>query len=170
MIDERTGRLVAGHGRRDALLALKQNGHPPPDGIQVDEHGNWFAPVIRGWRSKNDREADAYWLASNRLTEAGGWHEDALAEILAELRDADALSGLGFDDAFLTKLLDDQGTKAGNTDPDDVPVEPKASLRGDGVTAAPSKNYAPSGCRAPAEPDRTRRTPTSDHPCGLIGN
>jgi DNA modification methylase len=128
LLDERTQRLVAGHGRREALLSLKQAQKPPPDGVRV-EGEQWLVPVMRGWASKNDQEAEAYLLASNRLTEAGGWHEDALAEMLQELHANDALEGLGFDDAFLAKLFDDAAPKPGKTDPDVLPPEPTGPLR-----------------------------------------
>lgn len=128
VIDERTMRLVAGHGRKEALLAMKKSGTNPPNGIRIDEDGRWLVPVMRGWRSNSDQEADAYLLASNRLTEVGGWHDGALGEILAELRDADALDGLGFDNEFVSKLLDGP-PKGGKTDPDDVPDEPTGPLR-----------------------------------------
>ena len=36
VIDERTGRLVEGHGRRSALIRLRENGAEPPDGIVAD--------------------------------------------------------------------------------------------------------------------------------------
>jgi hypothetical protein len=114
MLDERTGRLVAGHGRIDQLAAMHAAGQPPPDGIQTDEHGGWLVPVIRGWASGSDAEADAYLVASNQLTVAGGWDEPELAALLAGLAAADAtllaVTGLGEDD--LDRLLDRAGVRA----------------------------------------------------------
>ena len=70
VLDERTKRLLSGHGRIEALQALKEAGEVAPDGIRnVD--GRWFVPVQRGGRTKNDREAEAYIMAANRLTEKG---------------------------------------------------------------------------------------------------
>ena len=39
-IDERTGKLVAGHGRKAALLALRDAGSEPPEGITI-KAGSW---------------------------------------------------------------------------------------------------------------------------------
>jgi DNA modification methylase len=122
LIDERTERLVAGHGRLQALIRLRDKGATPPDGI-VEEDGQWRVPVIRGWASRSDEEAESYLIASNQLTIAGGWDNAALGAMLLDLSDKDPLNlvGLGFDDKMLSKLLDDTQPKAGKTDPDDVP-------------------------------------------------
>jgi hypothetical protein len=109
--DERTGRLVAGHGRLDLMAALfeKAPGRPPV-GVQARRGRNgkiteWLVPVIRGWRSKNDAEAAAYLVASNRISEAGGWDDRALADLLKELKDSDDLAGTGFDERMLANLV-----------------------------------------------------------------
>ena len=36
IVDDATGRLVAGHGRLDTLQSLKAQGQPPPDRIRVN--------------------------------------------------------------------------------------------------------------------------------------
>ena len=36
ILDERTGRLVAGHGRLDELRRMQAEGEEPPDGIRVN--------------------------------------------------------------------------------------------------------------------------------------
>lgn len=91
-LDERTGRLVAGHGRVKSLRAAKANGEPAPAGIDVREaDGEWMVPVQRGWASANDEEAETYLIASNKLPEAGGWYADALTEVLGELSLTDGL-------------------------------------------------------------------------------
>lgn len=124
VLDERTMRLVAGHGRREALLEMQKAGQEAPEGVRVED-GKWMAPVLRGWSSRSDTEAEAYLLASNRLTELGGWEETSLAQILAELEEMDALDGVGFDNDYITKLLDEAAPKVGATDPDDVPEVPE---------------------------------------------
>jgi len=96
ILDERTGRIVAGHGRLAYLLELKGEGLPPPEGIRM-RMGEWLVPVLRGWASRDDTEAEAYLLASNRLGEAGGWDEEQLDAIVRELSAAGALDGIGFD-------------------------------------------------------------------------
>lgn len=85
-LDERTGRLVAGHGRVESLRKAKAADEPAPAGIDVRESdGEWLVPVQRGWASANDEEAEAYLIASNRLVESGGWYQDALTDVLGEL-------------------------------------------------------------------------------------
>jgi len=101
-MDERTGRLVAGHGRLDALAAMKSAGESPPSGIEVDDEGQWLVPVTRGWASRSDSEADAYLVASNQLVTAGGWDDDMLAELLSGV---DQPTDLGFDDSDLEGFL-----------------------------------------------------------------
>lgn len=61
-IDERTGRLVAGHGRLDELEAKKAAEAPMPEGIMAGDDGEWLVPVQRGWRSKDDAQAENYLL------------------------------------------------------------------------------------------------------------
>lgn len=97
ILDERTGRLVAGHGRLEALKMLEKEGKPPPSGIKIKaKNGPWLIPVVRGWKSRNDAEAEAYLLASNRLVELGGWHKGELDEMLQELASKDAIEASGF--------------------------------------------------------------------------
>lgn len=102
LIDERTGALVAGHGRIADLEARQREGEPPPRGVRVDENGNWLVPVQRGWASTGDAEADAYIVASNRLAEIGGWDDRGLAELLSAQGNLD---GLGFDQDQLDELI-----------------------------------------------------------------
>ena len=122
VIDERTGRLVAGHGRRDALRSLKATGKGAPAGVRV-EHDDWYIPVERGWSSRDDAEASAYLVSSNRTSELGGWDEAALATMLSDVRDSGAgLEGVGFTNQELDKMLAAIAQpKPGNTDPDDAP-------------------------------------------------
>lgn len=99
--DDRTGRLVAGHGRLDELrMARSRDAAAPPSGVRVDDSGEWLVPVLVGWRSTSDSEAQAYVLASNRLVELGGWDESILSDVLIDLAgdgtDSDALLGTGY--------------------------------------------------------------------------
>jgi len=106
VMDERTGRLVAGHGRYEQLQTLRGDGSAPPDGVRVDpEDGMWLMPVITGWASRSDDDAKAYLVASNQLTTKGGWDTPVLAEVLTELAAADLLALTGFGDVDLEKLL-----------------------------------------------------------------
>jgi DNA modification methylase len=119
--DDRTGKLVAGHGRVEALVAARDAGAEPPSGVRV--HGKaWLVPVQAGWASADDAEAAAFMVAANRLTERGGWDDSALAGLLTSLEADGGLVGLGFDEHELARLLESvAGPKSGLTDPDDVP-------------------------------------------------
>jgi hypothetical protein len=110
VLDERTKRLVAGHGRLDVLARMKEAGEKPPAGVRV-ERGEWLVPVIRGWRSKNDRDAEAYLVASNRTVELGGWDDAELAKMLKSMgRDEMAATGFGSNDldAMMQALRDSE--------------------------------------------------------------
>lgn len=85
-LDERTGRLFVGHGRLQVLEEVAAEQVSPPEGVLVDD-GAWLVPIVRGWSSRSDADAEAYLIANNRLTERGGWEERMLAEVLADVRD-----------------------------------------------------------------------------------
>jgi hypothetical protein len=104
VIDARTGFIVSGHGRADTLAAMRDRGEPPPDGIAVDGD-DWLVPAVTSWASTSDQEAEAALVALNRTSEVGGWETRQLAEILASLTEADALAGVGYDDADLSLML-----------------------------------------------------------------
>lgn len=103
LLNEKTGRMVAGHGRREALLKRREAGEAPPAGVRV-EGDAWLVPVVRGVSFKSEREAEAYLLASNRLVELGLWDDEELAAVL---KDVDSFDGVGFDDDDYRRLLAD---------------------------------------------------------------
>lgn len=105
LLDERTGRLVAGHGRITTLRARVAAGDTAPDGVRVDDDGHWLVPVIRGWASRADADAEAYGTASNRLTELGGWNDRELAAVLRDLAADDLLAVSGYTTTDLDVLL-----------------------------------------------------------------
>lgn len=128
LTDERTGRLVVGHGRLDALRQMRDEGCTPPAGVQVDEHGRWLVPVVSGWASRSDAEAEAYVVADNRHTELGGWDETLLVEVLTSIADVDAelLQAAGYEEEMLHELqasVDDR-TQLPLVEPDEVPPPP----------------------------------------------
>jgi hypothetical protein len=119
MRDDRTGRLVAGHGRLDELRAARaRDPLTPPDGVTLTDDGVWLVPVIGGWSSVDDAQAQAYVIAANRLAEIGGWDDALLADALTSLADLgeDELAGIGYsyDDAMamLSKQMGDEGDDA----------------------------------------------------------
>jgi hypothetical protein len=105
VLDERTQMIISGHGRRETLNAMRERGESAPDGVIVNDDGDWLVPVMRGWASRSDAEAGAALIALNRTTEIGGWVDDSLLELLDALGDDDdALLGVGFDDSDLDAL------------------------------------------------------------------
>ncbi len=100
IVNERTGELLAGHGRLDALQQRQTEGKAAPDGVRQD-NGRWLVPVVRGV-SLTAKEADAYAIADNRLVELGGWNEAQLVEVLKGL---DSFEGMGYDADDLDALL-----------------------------------------------------------------
>lgn len=104
IIDDRTGRLVVGHGRLESLKARRDAGETPPEGIQVDDSGRWLAPVIRGWASRSDADAAAYLVADNHFTELGGWDYESLNKLLSTLPD-DLRTLVAFDQQEIDDIL-----------------------------------------------------------------
>jgi DNA modification methylase len=125
VLDERTGRLVAGHGRREALERQRKNGAKPPAGVEVVD-GEWSVPVLRGWSSRSDEEAEAYLVASNRLTELGGWSDTDLAAMLADLRKTHSLDGVGFSDEDVEALIEKVSREQRGSPPDEPAEVPDA--------------------------------------------
>src|SRR3954469_10767217 len=127
LVDERTGQLVAGHGRIEALRARHKAGGAPPDGLTVRDDGMWLAPVVRGWSSKSDPAAESYLIGSNQWTVIGGWDDlDELGRMLSALADTDAalLAATGYTEDDIAKLLgtiDDDEKPVALTDQDDAP-------------------------------------------------
>lgn len=101
VVDQRTGLNVSGHGRVEALQAMRAAGEPPPDGIAAD----WKAPVYVGWASASDDEARAALIALNRAGERGGWQDEPLLTLLDRLAEVDdGMVGVGFDTAEVDEL------------------------------------------------------------------
>lgn len=105
VLNEKTGKLVAGHGRIEALRTMQDRGMDPPERIHVSDDGVWSVPVIRGLSFASDKEAAAYLLASNRLTEKGGWVDELLVEALSDLNTDELLAGVGFTSAEVMDLI-----------------------------------------------------------------
>lgn len=128
-VDERTGRLVAGHGRLDDWQRRRDNGEAPPDGVDIGPEGEWLVPVTRGWASRSDADAEAYLIVSNRSTELGGYDNEGLMEVLSDLRDTDEqlLLLTGYDTGDVEDLikltappdLDDLADEIGDPNDDD---------------------------------------------------
>lgn len=127
-VDERTQLLVAGHGRQEALIGLKQLGHGPPRGILIDDDGEWLVPLVRGWASRDDAEAEAYNLADNLLNEAGGWFRKTLAEMMESVATADAalLDTMAWTAEDMDELLASVNINSLSGDDDGITILPDA--------------------------------------------
>lgn len=103
--DERTGKIISGHGRRKAFLSMYEAGESAPDGVKVDEDGMWLVPVVTGWGSRTDTEAAAALIALNRTTELGGWVDESLLDLLQDLSQVDdGLVGVGYEEDDMADL------------------------------------------------------------------
>lgn len=109
MLDERTGKLLSGHGRVELLHADWSNERSAPEGVLVQEEPEqgwrWYVATTRGYRSGDDIEAGAYLIAANKLVERGGWVADPLAALLALVAESGDLVGTGYSDDDLDALL-----------------------------------------------------------------
>jgi hypothetical protein len=106
IINESTGRIVAGHGRAESLAQARKMGMKPPGRVKDLGH-DWAVPVVRGIDFASDSEAEAYLLADNRLVELGGFDDAELADMLKSmaLTDPESLIGTGYNADDLDELL-----------------------------------------------------------------
>lgn len=128
VLNERDGTLLAGHGRVEALRAMRDAGESPPQGVKV-ARGSWSVQVVRGV-DLDDRDARAYLVADNRTTELGGWLERDLVDLLRSLEGDGGLEGTGFDLDDLDDLvrsLQEEGESpvAAGGDPNYAPPFPE---------------------------------------------
>jgi hypothetical protein len=140
ILDERTGALVAGHGRLTILTLMRKEGEHPPEGVYLDEQGRWMVPIVRGWSSRSDVQASAYVVADNKISERGGWDDPLLAEILDEIADSnpDLLQITGYTTQDLEDMIallgiestPKDGSQAKSYgDPDDTAFAPEIRIR-----------------------------------------
>lgn len=132
--DDRTGRLVAGHGRVEALRVAYHNGQAPPSGILTAPDGAWLVPVVCGWASRSDEDAAAYLIADNRSSENGGWDHKELAALLDEIGDPELVDLTGWDLGELAELLDPGDDTETMPDAGDADTGPSATVWGVTVT------------------------------------
>ena len=105
MMNEKTGKLLAGHGRLQTLQTMKDAGEKLPNRIK-EKDGDWLVPVLKGISFEDDMEAQAYLIADNRLTELGGWNTGDLVESLQEMIENGLdLDGIGYDFDDLENLV-----------------------------------------------------------------
>lgn len=119
-INTRTGRLVAGHGRVDTLVQVRDEGRPRPKGVS-GAGDSWQLPAW--FVDVPEEEEEAVAVALNQSTIAGGWNEQRLVEVLSEIaeRGDDALRGVGFDEEDLDALIQAGGGYGSGEDEDAEP-------------------------------------------------
>jgi len=106
LMDEGTGRLVAGHGRWKALSGMMVRGELKPEGVKTADDGEWLVPVVRGHGFEDEGEMEAYLIADNRSVELGGWDESLLSGILGDFKMSDiSLDGVGFDGDDIDRMI-----------------------------------------------------------------
>ncbi|MEU8911817.1 ParB N-terminal domain-containing protein [Streptomyces nigrescens] len=124
--DERTGTILGGHGRREALIEMQASGERLPAGLLLDNDGGWLVPVQRGWSSRSDAEAKALNIKLNKIGADGGWQPRPLAAYLEDIVTADAelFESLAIPEDELESLLRqvDPETLPGAVNEDQVPV------------------------------------------------
>jgi hypothetical protein len=130
ILDERTQRFVAGHGRCEALVHMKANGDPMPKGLILNDDGEWCLPIQRGWSSKSDAHAEAFIIAHNRLTEAGGWDNPMLTEMLHDVNayDPELFDGIGFTADEMDELFRTVDPERFDQDPDALPSQDTSGI------------------------------------------
>ncbi len=111
VVQAKTGRIIAGHGR---LTAMKALGWSEADVVELDV---------------DDMTATALGIALNKSALSAEWDDEVLAKILSELRDAGAMDGVGFSDADVDELLSDVGDVAEDDPP--LPPDSPVTKRGD---------------------------------------
>lgn len=140
VVDERTQQTLHGHGRRESLLEMQNRGMRVPSGVVVDEDGGWLVPILRGWHSRNDAEAEALAIKLNRLPGEGGWDARELAEILEDLatNEVELFDSLAIPHDEIDKMLGqvDPETLPGGGREDETPLLhlPDDGERGDGLS------------------------------------
>jgi len=105
-VNEKTGKLLWGHGRLDDLIAFMNEGRPVLEGLQVDDDGMWKAPVVRGVHL-NSKDGTAYLISDNQQVLLGGWNEPKLVETLIRIagESGSGLRGTGYDGDDVDTLI-----------------------------------------------------------------
>ena len=87
VVQESSKRVIGGNGR---VTAMRRLGWNEADVVLLDV---------------DDLQATALGIALNRSAELAEWDEATLARLLEQLREDDALDGVGFDDADIDALI-----------------------------------------------------------------
>jgi len=110
VVQKSTGRVIGGNGR---LVAMRKLGWTQCDVVEIDI---------------DDMAATALGIALNRTGELAEWDEETLGRLLSELREADALDGVGYSDddidSLLAELEDDVPADLDDAGPGEPPEDP----------------------------------------------
>ena len=121
----KTGKLLAGHGRKKALELMRRKELTIPERLK-EEDGDWLVPVVSGVQFDTEEEAMAYIIADNRLVELGGWNTPELLEAISEIQESSPdLDDIGFTERELDVLYEETEGPI-NFEPD--PVEEKVEF------------------------------------------
>jgi hypothetical protein len=104
VIDEKSNKIVAGHGRQETLIGMRERGEERPRNV-FENSGEWYAPVLRGISFKNEAEAEGYLIADNRHVETGGWDNEVLRLMMERFKNDQQLEAIGFTHRELDILL-----------------------------------------------------------------
>jgi len=102
-----TGRLIAGHGRIEALGWMERMGEGRPRGVDAGEDGEWVIEAVVV--EIGEAEEAAAVLALNRIGEIGGWDWNTVEEILRGIVEDGGevgLEGTGFDADDLQRIVE----------------------------------------------------------------
>lgn len=104
IINETTGRMIAGHGRTKDLVQRKLKGERPPTNVE-ERGGEWYVPA--DFVQVPEEQEDAAAIALNQATIAGGFDDEALASVLADIaaQSEALLAATGFGGEALDELL-----------------------------------------------------------------
>ncbi|MCD6192506.1 MAG: hypothetical protein J7L26_03430 [Candidatus Aminicenantes bacterium] len=125
IVNRRTGHVISGHGRLEALVQKHKSGEKPPGNVRA-KGDCWLVPV--NWVDVPEKEEEAAALALNRTVELGGWNEAELAEILSDLATIDALEGVGWTPEEVDYLLfshENEKENGSTTEQEEVKIELK---------------------------------------------
>jgi len=111
LVQERTNRVIAGHGRLEAAKRA----------------GLLNVPVI--FLNMSMRDATAYTLADNKLAELSSWDNLALKGAIDDLKRQDYdLSLMGFSDDEINQIVTWESDELERTASDDIPAMPNESI------------------------------------------
>ena len=102
--------ILAGHGRKLALMMMKGKDLPPPNPVK-EEDGDWLVQILSGVEIENEKDALAFVIADNRLVELGGWNRAELLEAIEKIEHEFDVEEIGFQDKEVDLLIEDvEGT------------------------------------------------------------